>query len=113
VRVPRAHDLVEAETHEPSDHLLLGNLLAVALRTDVGCHRFFALIGNLSIRSNFEAQRWRETFARGIARLAIDNRGDHALATPQHLEAAYLLVDVFALRRPATDFSQRHLRTSG
>jgi len=72
------HNLVEAETQEPSDYLLLGDLLAVAFRTDVGRNRFFSIVGNLSIRPDLEAQRWRETFARGIAGLAFDSHRDHA-----------------------------------
>src|SRR5262245_10119566 len=36
------HDLVKSEAKESRHHLLLGNLLAVALRARVGCNRFFA-----------------------------------------------------------------------
>jgi hypothetical protein len=93
------HDLVKAEAEEPGHHLLLGDLLAVALLSCVGRNRFLALVGDLSIRSELAPQRGRETFARGIARLAIDDQRDHALAAAQHLEAAHLLVDVLALRR--------------
>jgi hypothetical protein len=53
------------------------------------------LVGDLSIGTDLAPQRGWKTFAR----LAIDDHWDHTLGAAQHLEAAHLLVHVFALRR--------------
>jgi len=40
-----AHDLVKAEAEQAGNHLVLGHLLAVALRPRVGGERMLSLIG--------------------------------------------------------------------
>ena len=93
------HNLVKTEAEQPRYHLLLSDLLAVALRTRVGRNRLLALACNLSIRPDFVLQRPRKAFARGIAWLAADDHWDHALGAGRHFEATHFLVDVLALRR--------------
>ncbi|HYW60118.1 MAG TPA: hypothetical protein VE909_06305, partial [Xanthobacteraceae bacterium] len=92
-------DVVEPNADEPCHQLQQGASLAVAGRARVGGDRLLRLGREPPVGADLEPQRRRKAFARRIARLAVDDHGDHPRGAAHGLEGADLPVDVFALRR--------------
>ena len=103
-------DLVEGNADQSSHQLLLGDLLAVALRPRIGGDRLFPFIGQRTVQAELEAQCGRETFALRVTRLALDDQRDHAIDAAERLEAADFFVDIFALRRVRRTQHDQELR---
>src|SRR5262249_13259018 len=92
------YDLVEAEPKERGRKLVLREVLAVALRPRVGRDRLLAFLGRCAGGTELEAQRRGEALPLRVAGFAFDDQRNDAIAAPEQLEAANLLLDIFALR---------------
>src|SRR5436853_543611 len=77
---------------QAGDRLWHREALAVALPARVGRDRLLGLVGHLAAGIDLATQRGREAFALRIARLAVDDHRNDALAAAEHLEPPHLLV---------------------
>ena len=91
-----AHQFVEADPQESCHKFDRRDVLAIALWSSIGGNRLFALLRQTTVTVELQTKRRREALLLRISRLAVDNNREDAISAAERLEAADLLVDIFA-----------------